>query len=214
MAATRLPGRRKALGLLALGAVAGLLTACGRKSARGKLTPLAADAVVLAFGDSLTFGTGANPQEAYPAVLSGLIKRRVVGSGVPGEVSADGLARLPGVLDEVQPRLLLLCHGGNDFLRKLDDTQAAANVRAIIPLARERGAQVLLVGVPKPGIVPSPAEFYADIAKEFGIPYEDGILKSILTDSRLKSDLVHPNARGYERFAQAIAELMKKEGAV
>ena len=188
------------------------LAACG--SSNPPLPPLEPAAVVLAFGDSLTFGTGAADGEGYPAQLERLIGRKVVARGVPGEVSAQGLARLPAVLEATQPKLLLLCHGGNDFLRKLPETEAAANVRAMVRLAREKGIAVVLIGVPKPGLSPSPAAFYADIAKEFAVPYEGSILKTVLTDNELKSDWVHPNAKGYARVAQAMAELLKKAKAV
>jgi lysophospholipase L1-like esterase len=191
--------------------VLGLLAACGGSP---KLARLAPDAVVLAFGDSLTFGTGADPSESYPARLESLIRRKVIAAGVPGESSAEGLARFPSALDEAKPQLVILCHGGNDFLRKLDDTQAANNLRAMVRLARSRGAQVLLVGVPKPGLLPSPADFYPEIAKEFGLPYEGTALRKILIDNALKSDLVHPNAAGYARLAEAVAALLKKAGAV
>ena len=198
--------RRTALFLLAL------LAACG--GGQPKLPPLAADAVVLAFGDSLTFGIGANPSESYPARLEVLIGRKVVAAGVPGEVSAEGLARLPSALEQAKPQLVIICHGGNDLLRKLDEAQAANNIRAMVRLARTQGAQVMLIGVPKPGLPPSPAGFYADIARELRLPYEETALKKILTDNALKSDLVHPNAAGYARLAQAVAALLKKTGAV
>ena len=199
--------------LAAAGAVmATTLAGCGRSGA--KLERLAADAVILAFGDSLTFGTGAQAAQSYPAQLEKLLGRKVVAAGVPGEVSAAGLARLPAVLDQVQPRLLILCHGGNDFIRKQGDAQAANNIRAMIRLAKARGAAVVLVGVPKPGLFPSPPDFYADIASEFSVPYEDTVLKKILSDNALKSDLIHPNAAGYARLAQGIADLLKKSGAL
>ncbi len=194
-----------------------LLAACALAGCGGsapKLSELPADAVVLAFGDSLTFGTGAQPQASYPAVLEQLIGRKVWSEGVPGEVSAAGLARLPAALDYYQPRLLILCHGGNDFLRKRGDAQAAENLRSMVRLARQKGIDVVLIGVPKPGLFPSPPDFYADIAKEFGLPYEGAALKAILRDNELKSDLAHPNARGYAKLAEAVAALLKRSGAL
>ena len=191
--------------------VLALAAACGGQPRLARLAP---DAVVLAFGDSLTFGIGANPQESYPERLEALIGRKVVASGVPGEVSSEGLARLPSALDEAKLQLVILCHGGNDLLRKLDDAQAANNIRAMVRLAKAQGAQVVLVGVPRLGLLPSAAGFYEDIAREFGVPYEGTALRKILTDNALKSDLVHPNAAGYARLAEAVAALLKKAGAV
>jgi len=179
-----------------------------------KLEPLSQDAVILAFGDSLTYGTGANEEESYPAVLQTLLARTVVRSGVPGEVTAASLERLPGALEEYSPQLMILCIGGNDFLRHLGEQQAADNLRAMIRLAKEKGVDVVLVGVPKLGIMVSPPDFYAAIADEFHIPYEGGILHQILLNRELKSDGIHPNAKGYRLFAEAIAALLKKAGAV
>jgi lysophospholipase L1-like esterase len=191
---------------------AALAAGCGERTP--PLPKLGADAVVLAFGDSLTFGTGASAHESYPVVLESLIARKVVSEGVPGETSAQGLARLPQVLEQTAPRLLILCHGGNDFLRRLPETQAAANVRAMVKLARNKGVAVVLVGVPKLGFTASPAGFYADIAQEFGIPYDGESLKGVLTDNELKSDWVHPNAKGYARIAQSLADLLKRAKAI
>src|SRR5438067_2505329 len=124
--------RRSLLFLLAL--VLGI-AACGERT---RLEHLPREAVVLAFGDSLTYGTGAAEAESYPAQLESLIGRHVVRAGVPGEVTAAALERLPATLDEYAPRLLILCIGGNDFLRRLGNTQAEHNVRAMIELARHR----------------------------------------------------------------------------
>ena len=187
------------------------LAACSKTP---PLPRLEADATVLAFGDSLTFGIGAAPNESYPAQLQARIERKVIDAGVPGEVSADGLARLPEALDETKPKLLILCHGGNDFLQKLDERKAADNLRAMVKLAQDRGIAVVLIATPKPGFSVSPPDFYADIAREFKLPFNDSVLHKVLTDNELKSDLVHPNAKGYGVIADEIVKLLKKAGAV
>jgi len=169
---------------------------------------------VLAFGDSLTFGTGASEAESYPAQLESLIGRRVVRAGVPGEVTAQALERLPAALDEHAPRLLLLCIGGNDFLRRLGNAQAERNVRAMVQLAKSRGVSVLLIGTPEPGLLPSPPAFYATVAKDLGVPYEHSVISEVLKDASLKSDLIHPNARGYRVIAERLAAALKKSGAL
>ena len=204
----------RALAPLLRASLAVLLLLAAGCADKAKLAPLAADAVLLAFGDSLTYGTGANEEESYPAQLARLTGRRVVREGVPGEVSAAGLSRLPAALEEHRPRLLLLCHGGNDFLRRLPKTQSAENLRAMIRLAKARGIEVLLIGTPELGITVTPADFYAEIAKEFRIPYEGDVLGKILKDGSLKADQIHPNAKGYLLMAERVAELLRKSGAL
>lgn len=188
-----------------------LLGACSKAP---KLPLLEANATVLAFGDSLTFGTGAASNESYPSKLQSLISRKVIAAGVPGEVSADGLARLPQALDEHQPKLMILSHGGNDFLRKLGDDNTKSNVRAMVKLAREKGIAVVLIATPKPGLMVKTPEFYQEIASEFAIPFDDAMLKKVLTDNEMKSDLVHPNASGYSHIAEELAKLLKRSGAI
>lgn len=198
--------------VVALLVLATALPGCGRDVPR--LPPLGGDAIVLAFGDSLTYGTGAEASRSYPAALERMIGRKVTSAGVPGEVSARGLARLPGVLDQVRPQLLILCHGGNDLLRKLDEAALAGNLRAMVRLARDRGIPVVLVAVPKPGLFPSAHPIYTNVAKELGLPIEEDALVEILTDNELKSDPIHPNARGYERLAARVTELLKEARAL
>jgi lysophospholipase L1-like esterase len=179
-----------------------------------KLARLAPDAVVLAFGDSITFGTGAAEAESYPAQLERIIGRKVVRAGVPGEVTAAALERLPAALDEHRPRLLLLCIGGNDFLRNLSKAQVAENVRRKIALAKQRGIDVLLIGTPEKGLTVTPPKFYGELAGQFGIPYEGKVIGEVLRSPELKSDPIHPNARGYRLIAERVAELLKKSGAL
>jgi lysophospholipase L1-like esterase len=179
-----------------------------------QLPPLAGDAVILAFGDSLTFGTGADAAESYPAVLEKMINRQVVNYGIPGEVTAEGLRRLPEILDEEKPALMILCHGGNDQLRRLNLDQAEGNIRKMIQLAREKNVAVVLIAVPAPGLTLSPPSLYRKIARQMSVPIEENILSDVLTKNSLKSDLIHPNAAGYRMIAESIAALLRKNGAI
>ena len=182
-----------------------LLAGCDPRPA---IRPLAPGATILAFGDSLTHGNGAPSGQSYPAQLEELLGVRVVNAGVPGEVSAAGRERLPGVLEEVQPQLVILIHGGNDFLRRLDVAQTRQNLRAMIEICRQRGADVVLAGVPQLGLFLAPAPFYAELAREYRLPYLEETLSDILKDNRLKSDAIHPNAAGYRQLAAALAGLI------
>lgn len=210
----RTAGRARGRGFRALcwGCLSLLLGACG--GPEPSLPPLASDAVILAFGDSLTRGTGAARGQGYPEVLAARIGREVVNAGVPGELSTTGLARLGRELDRVQPALLLLCHGGNDLLRKTDPRRTRANLEAMIALARERGVAVLLIGVPKPGVFLRMAELYHEVASTTATPLVDDILADILGTAALKSDAVHPNAAGYRRLAEYLHERLIAFGAL
>ncbi len=201
--------------VLRVGAVLTLaagLAACGERPPR--LAPLAADAVILAFGDSITYGSGANSNESYPAVLAELTGRTVINAGVPGELSADGLKRLPAALDEHRPQLLILCHGGNDLLRKHDEAALARNLDAMARLAEVRGVTVVLIGVPKLGFGLAVPALYPRLASAQRLAYEGKIVASIEGDRALKSDPIHPNAAGYRLLAQRIRALLTETGAL
>lgn len=196
---------------LIVGVVLTFAPACSKPP---QLPRLSADATVLAFGDSLTYGRGAAPSQSYPAVLERLTGRRVINAGVPGEVTSEGRRRLPALLDEHRPQLLILIHGGNDLLRRMSDRQAEENLRAMVRAARSRAVAVILVGVPRPSLGLSVPAFYERIAEEFGIPYAPGIVAEIERDPALKSDAIHPNAQGYRRLAERLYALMREAGAV
>lgn len=178
------------------------------------LKPLSANAVILALGDSLTYGTGAKRDQSYPARLQALISRSVINAGIPGEVSLSGLKRLPGLLQQYRPELLILCHGGNDILRRYDLKQTKANLQKMINLAKDNNTQVLLIGVPQFGIFLSAAPFYKELAEANQLPLENEALSMILKKSALKSDQIHPNAEGYTVLAEQISDLLKSSGAL
>jgi len=188
-----------------------LLAACSSQPQLPKLNP---EATIFAFGDSLTYGSGAGRNESYPAVLSQLTGLEVINAGVPGEVSSQGVKRLPGLLDEHLPQLMILCHGGNDMLRQKDLNLTAENVRSMIQTAHERGVSVLMLAVPKPGLFMKPPPFYEEIAGEKGVPIAMEIVPGILSERSLKSDTVHPNQEGYRIMAEEVFQLMKESGLI
>ena len=195
-------------------AVTIVVALAGCSSKHPTLPPLAADDVIVAFGDSLTYGTGADAKASYPAVLAQLIGRKVIRAGVPGEVTAQGRARLASVVEDYNPQLMIVCLGGNDMLRGVSEQEIKRNLRAMIADIRHRGIAAVLIGVPKPALLTSAPDFYAELAAEFNIPYEGKILTSVLYQSEYKSDAIHPNAQGYRKIAEAVAELLRKAGAV
>lgn len=185
-----------------------LLAACGRRAPRAR--PVAAGATVVALGDSLTAGTGATPDASYPVALAALTGWQVGNAGVPGDTSAQALERLPALLQEHPPALVLVSIGGNDFLRRLPEAQTRANVRRICELVLAAGAQALLIAVPRPTLAAAftgslaDHAMYAEIASELDLPLQRRGWSEVLSDESLRSDAIHANAQGYARFAQAV----------
>ncbi|RMX04329.1 arylesterase [Corticibacter populi] len=212
------PARRRLLGqgLAAVALISGLgLAGCGRSKPRA--TPVSAGAVVLALGDSLTHGVGAAPRQDWPTLLAEATGWQVVNAGVSGNTSAQALARLPGLLQEYQPELVIVGIGGNDFLQRQSQQQTEANIRAICQQCQAAGAQVMLVAMPALGLlaaagVLSDHAMYARIASEQKLPLLGDAWSDILADERLRSDQVHANTRGYALFAQRLEAGLRAAG--
>lgn len=213
MRLTRVNKRRRALLLLA----AATLVGCGkRKAVPGQALP--AGATVLALGDSITHGIGAAPEAAYPAQLARATGWSVVNGGVPGDTSAQALARLPALLAEHQPALVIVSIGGNDFLRRLPEADTEAHLRRSVALARAAGAQVLLVAVPRPTLAAavgaglSDHPLYEKLATELALPLHAGGWAHVLGDETLKSDQIHANGEGYRVFVEGLATSLRAAG--
>ncbi len=198
-----------------LGAGALILTACGRKSARTH-AKIPEGSTVLALGDSLTFGYGANPGESYPEQLHKLTGWNIVNGGVSGDTSAQALARLPELLQN-RPKLVIIGIGGNDFLRKVPEEQTRANIAKIIETVQKENIPAVLVGVPHITLGAlfghlSDHPLYEDLSEEYGTPLFGGAWAEILGDNDLKSDQIHANGKGYRRFAEKLSDFLHTQG--
>lgn len=169
---------------------------------------------ILAFGDSLTFGYGAPKNSSYPAVLSQLTGLEVINAGISGELSHKGLQRLEKLLDRHQPQLLILCHGANDMLQKHNLTKMQMNLKSMIALAQERDIQVLLLAVPKTNLLLTPLKQYSQVAEEMAVPLQNELIADILSQPSLHSDIIHPNALGYQTMAKKIHQELISLGAL
>lgn len=187
-----------------------LLQACDSP----KLATLGSADVVVAFGDSLTAGVGASRGNSYPSVLARLSGLTVVNAGVSGETTHEGLLRLPKVIEEHNPRLLILLEGGNDILRNKSFAQVEKNLDRMIQLALDRGIQVVLIGVPEKNLFSSSAPFYRALAEKHDLVFDANLIAGLMRSPSKKSDAIHFNDEGYALMAEGIYELLSDHGAI
>lgn len=95
------------------------------------------------------------------------------------------------------------------MVQKLDETATVRNLDAMISLSKRAGADVVLIGVPKPEYPLTMATFYRELASKYGIPLDSDTIAEVLSSSALRSDQMHPNAAGYRKMAESIAGLIR-----
>lgn len=201
--------------LIAPLAAVALLAAC---TDHPKEAALPATSPVLALGDSLTAGPGVAGDQAWPALLERKTGWAVVNSGVNGNTSADALQRLPDLLDQHAPVLVLVTLGGNDMLRHVPATQTVANLTQILELVKAHGSKAVLLATPEPTVMGaafhtlSPPAFYREIAQAQQVPLIEDAIAEVLSDPQLKADPLHPNAAGHALLADKIYRQLQAIG--
>ena len=189
------------------------VTGCGSEPQQDILP---AGSTVVALGDSLTYGYGANPKTAYPTVLAELSKWNVVNAGVNGDTSADVLTRVNEVTEQ-NPDLVLLGVGGNDVLQRVQPETTRANITATIDTLKSANIDVVLIAEPYFSASAlfgrvSDNPLYEDIADAKEVPLYSGGWSAVLSDDTLKSDRIHANAAGYRQFAEGLHDYLQEEG--
>lgn len=193
------------------------LLACGQKAPA--FPPLKADATIVFFGDSLTYGTGAGPKQDIPSLVEKELHFHVQNAGVPGNTTQDGLDRLAETLDQPVD-LLIIGLGGNDFLRHVPLATTKQNLRQMIRLAKAKGVRVMLMAIPQPSLGAaafgslSDHPVYEEIAEEEHVGLIKDVFTEVLSNNATKADQVHPNAEGYALAKDQLIAEMHRLGLV
>lgn len=193
------------------------LIGCSKPPAQ---TAIPAGATVLAFGDSITHGTGAAQGEDWPTLLAAQTGWTLVNAGVPGDTAQAGKARIASLLSRHRPALVIVGLGGNDFLRRRPADQVQEDLRDILRQIKAAGIPVVMLAVPAPSLLAavashlSDAPLYQALAKEEGVVLVEDVISRVLSDGALKADAIHPNAEGYRRMAERIYESLQQSGFV
>jgi acyl-CoA thioesterase I len=180
--------------------------------------------VIIAFGDSLTAGYGADPGDSYPDYLQKDLDAKgyhyqVLNQGISGNTSKDGVDRLEDAL-RLKPVLVIVAFGGNDGLRGLPIASTRANLDRIVSTLLNSGAKVVLGGITLPpnygpDYIRQFNQTYALLAAKYHVPVLPFLLENVYgVEGGMQADGIHATDQGNEQVAKnllpLIAPLLKK----
>jgi acyl-CoA thioesterase-1 len=164
---------------------------------------------IICFGNSLTSGVGASAGNDYPSILAKNLDFPVINAGRPGDTTIDALKRIGHDVLHQKPRLVIVEFGGNDFLQGVPEKQTLKNLDRIVKKIQDAGAIVVLVQIRTSLWKDSYLSGVRKIAQRRRAVLINDILKGIITNSRLKTDYLHPNDEGYKIIAFRILKAIK-----
>lgn len=158
---------------------------------------------LIAFGDSLIYGSGATEGNDFVSLLSRRIGTPIINLGVPGDTTAKGFARI-SELDQYHPKVVLLLLGGNDHLQKVPIETTFATLAELIQNIQARGAIVLLLGVRGNLFGDSFAPKFEKLRDTYHTAYVSDVLSGLFENQKYMADAVHPNDAGNQIIAERI----------
>lgn len=174
--------------------------------------------IIICFGDSLTYGTGARSGGDYPSQLATMIDKPVINKGLPGDTTASALRRLNRDVLSAKPDMVLITLGGNDLKNSVSKITAFRNLKYIVEAIQKQGAKVIIGGLKFPGMDRGFGKGYQELAQQTGAILIPDIFDGILDNPDLMSDPIHPNESGYRiiarRFSKALVPAKKTSQAV
>jgi len=173
---------------------------------------------IICFGDSVTFGYGAEQGGDYPSALAKMLDYPVINSGIDGDTSSEALRRLKADVLSRDPLLVIIEFGGNDFLRKIPQETTVSNISVMIDKIQEKGAMAAIVDISAGMLMSDYRRDFSLLAKEKGAIFIPGVFNGIITNSKYKSDFIHPNIEGYKliaaRISRAITPYLRKNSSL
>jgi acyl-CoA thioesterase I len=170
---------------------------------------------LLILGDSLSAAYGMQQQQGWPALLQKNTDWQLINASISGETTSGGLARLPALLAEHHPDVVLIALGGNDGLRGFSVELIQANLNKIITLVRQHNAEPLLmqIRIPPnygPRYVRQFTALYPQLAEKHDISLWPFFMDSIAINSDLMmADGIHPNVAAQRMISEFMADLLK-----
>lgn len=177
--------------------------------------------VLVAFGDSLTAGFGAEPGNSYPDFLQKELDRsglswHVINAGVSGDTTTDGVNRLSEILS-YKPRVVIVEFGGNDGLRGLPLETTRANLDQMVTTLQSAGTTVVLAGMTLPPnygaeYIRAFEQIYIDLAAKYKltrIPFLLEGVATVATRNLMQRDGLHPTGQGNAVVAQTVMRYLK-----
>ena len=180
----------------------------------------AAAGTILIVGDSISAGFGLDTRLGWVSLLEQRLEReghddRVVNASISGDTSAGGQARLPALLTEHKPDVVIVELGGNDGLRGQLPAQLKQNLAGMIDSAKTAGAKVLLLGMKLPPnygkrYTDAFAEVYTQLAAEKQIALVPFFLEGVGGNPQwMQADGLHPAAAAQKRLLDNVWPVLK-----
>ena len=176
------------------------------------------DSTILIIGDSLSAGLGVSYNQSWPSLLQDRLNKngytiQVVNAGISGDTTAGGNERLPKLLSQYAPEIVVIELGGNDGLRGTSIDSIESNLRSMIEATHNHEAKIILIGMQLPpnygnAYATSFQNLFPKLANEYGLVLVERLIQRMMNEvwqqSLMQMDGIHPNAKGHVQIENLI----------
>ncbi len=165
--------------------------------------------IVVAFGDSLIEGEGSTAGNDFISVIGRTLRIEIINKGRSGDTSTSALERINDV-QALDPGIVIILLGGNDFLRNIPKQETFQNLSAIIEQLQNTGAVVVLLGIRGGLLIDAYDSDFQALSKKYHTAYVSNVLSGLMTKPEYMHDSIHPNDKGYAIIASRVVPVLEK----